>query len=90
MALQRDHYLCTACLKKHRFTKATEVHHIQPLEEFPDLALELDNLTSLCWSCHEETKDHGRRATEVPRGVRVIKIGCDSAIDEEPEGTAEA
>ena len=74
MALQRDHYLCTACLKKHRFTKATEVHHIKPLEDFPELALDLDNLTSLCWQCHEETKDHGRRVTTVPSGVRVIKI----------------
>lgn len=73
-ALQRDHYLCQACLKNNRFTKATEVHHIKELEDHPELALDLDNLQSLCWDCHEKTKDHRRCSVEIPKGVKVIKI----------------
>lgn len=90
VALQRDHYLCQACLKKHRFTKATEVHHIKPLEDFPELGLDLDNLMSLCWQCHEETKDHGRHVSTVPSGVRVIKIASDDGLNPEPDGTGVA
>lgn len=81
MALQRDHYLCQACLKEHRFTKATEVHHVRPIEEFPSLALELSNLQSLCWDCHEQTKPRGRRGSPVPERVKIIKITDDSDLD---------
>ena len=73
-ALERDHYLCQNCLRNHRITAATEVHHLMPVEDHPDLALVLDNLESLCWDCHEQTKDHGKRVVQAPAGVRVIKI----------------
>lgn len=69
-ALERDHYLCQACLRP----KATEVHHIKPLEEFPELGLTLSNLESLCWPCHEATKIRGKREIPTPAGVRIIKI----------------
>ncbi len=70
MALQRDHYLCQECLKAGRMTMATEVHHVRPLEDYPDLALDLDNLESLCRRCHERTKH--RKPTPHPQ-VRIIK-----------------
>ncbi len=73
LALQRDHYLCQECLRQGRLTKATEVHHRKSVEDFPELALSLDNLESLCWDCHEKTKARGKRAA--PSGVRVIRIG---------------
>ena len=72
IALQRDHYLCQHCLQQKRFTPATDVHHIKPLEDFPELGLDLDNLTSLCWRCHEQTKH--RRPDADYGGVRVIRI----------------
>ena len=71
VALQRDHYLCQACLKKKVIRKATEVHHVLPLEEFPDRALDLDNLQSLCFDCHEATRV--RRHVNVPPGVRILR-----------------
>ena len=71
MVLQRDHYLCQHCLAKGIITQATEVHHIKPLEDYPKLALSLENLISLCWNCHEQTKKKQQRP--VPKGVRVIK-----------------
>lgn len=71
-ALDRDHHLCQLRLSKKCTRFATEVHHIKPIDEFPELALDLDNLTSACWWCHEETKPRGCRS--IPSGVRVIRI----------------
>lgn len=75
-ALERDHYLCQECLRHKRFTRATEVHHKKPAEEYPELALTLSNLESLCWNCHEQTKHRAGSdtGTKVSSGVRVIKI----------------
>lgn len=80
--LERDHYLCQNCLRNRRITAATEVHHIQPLEEHPELALVAENLESLCWKCHEETKHHGKRSAVIPHGVKVVKItdGSDDVL----------
>lgn len=73
-ALERDHYLCQECLRRRRVTPATEVHHIKPLEKFPELGLTLSNLESLCWPCHEATKHLGKHEALAPEGVRVIKM----------------
>ncbi len=70
LALQRDHYLCQ--LRLRGCTRlATEVHHIKPVDQAPELALSLDNLTSVCWRCHEQTKQRGQKKKLPP--VRVIK-----------------
>ncbi len=71
-ALQRDHYLCQLRLSKKCTGIATEVHHIEPIDERPDLALELSNLASACWQCHELTKRRGK-GKQTAR-VRVISI----------------
>ena len=52
VALARDNHLCQNCLKRGRLRAAALVHHIAPLDERPDLGLELDNLLSLCMRCH--------------------------------------
>lgn len=49
MQLQRQQ-LCELCLREHRYTKATLVHHILPLREGGTSAP--DNLMSLCGPCH--------------------------------------
>lgn len=79
-ALERDHYLCQYCLKKHKVRAATEVHHIKELEDYPELALELGNLVSLCWHCHEDTK-HRKASKPLPTGVRVIKVSDGSDLE---------
>ena len=71
LALQRDRSLCQKCLKNKRIKRATEVHHVVPVESSPELALELANLESLCRDCHEATK--ARRPVRV-YPARVIKI----------------
>lgn len=65
LALVRDSYMCQKCLRNKRVTKANVVHHIKELRDYPNLALELDNLESLCHSCHnKEHPEKGSRKTE--------------------------
>lgn len=71
VVLQRDSYICQHCKAQGKLTPATEVHHIKELEDFPDVALEVTNLISLCWRCHELTKQ--RKSKVFPEGVRIIK-----------------
>lgn len=62
-ALSRDRYICQYYLGEFeqyghkadtvRLVKATTVHHIKPLKEYPELCLDLDNLVSLSHEAHE-------------------------------------
>lgn len=76
--LKRDHYECQSCRQRitkaneegrqlHGWemylNKATCVHHIKELEDHPELALDDDNLVSLCDRCHNEK--HGRTANKL-------------------------
>lgn len=70
-ALQRDHFLCQLRLSDDCTRIATEVHHIKALEEYPELALDINNLASACWNCHELTKGRKGKALSLP--VRIIK-----------------
>lgn len=67
-ALMRDGGMCQACMERLRAgtgfrpRRATMVHHVIPISERPDLALELDNLRSLCAACHAaEHPEKGER-----------------------------
>lgn len=71
LALQRDHGLCRLRLGPDCTRYATEVHHIKPVEDYPELALDLDNLISVCHSCHEKTKRRKGRATPPARVIRM-------------------
>lgn len=78
LALQRDRYLCQHCLAKRVITVATEVHHKKELEEYPELALDLSNLVSLCWRCHEATKHKPKKRKDVPARVIDVHPPCPS------------
>ena len=46
--------LCEECLK-HGIEKPLElVHHVLPIETYPELRLVMENLMSLCRNCHDE------------------------------------
>ena len=64
--LRRDGYLCQECRKYGRMTQATTVHHIQHVEDHPELAYNDDNLVSLCEKCHN--KMHPEKGTKGLRG----------------------
>ena len=72
LALHRDNYQCQDCKEAGRFTAATEVHHVIPLEDRPDLGLEVSNLRSLCHACHDKTKLKEQQRKEYK--MRVIQI----------------
>lgn len=54
-ALHRDHYECQECQRQGRVSKGQNVHHIKELRDYPELALELENLETLCIRCHNDT-----------------------------------
>ena len=77
--LERDNYECQEC-KRNGFVTvdrneysqrakrkkiALVVDHIKELEDYPELALDDDNLETLCVNCHN--KKHGRYFTFKPR-----------------------
>lgn len=81
LVLQRDQGMCRDCMREMELgygmkpRRATLVHHIQPLREHPELALDPDNLISLCPRHHEEKHAERRereKQVEEPK-MRVIK-----------------
>ena len=68
---KRDHYFCRICLSQGEMTYSDlEVHHIQSLEERPELALEDDNLITLCGYHHERAEHDGIPKGELERLAR--------------------
>jgi hypothetical protein len=39
---------------------ATDIHHVKPLREFPELKYELGNLRPLCHRCHSGLTAQGQ------------------------------
>lgn len=85
--LIRDHGMCVDCME--RFTAgygvkpapAVMVHHVIPYEERPDLALDMNNLVSLCAECHARRHPEKGGSRADPRDtdrektkIRIIKV----------------
>lgn len=70
--LQRDNYECQSCKKEGGFSPATCVHHIKHLKDRPDLALDDNNLISLCDACHN--KEHPEKFIEPPKNLLAEKF----------------
>lgn len=87
-ALERDCYLCQECLRQMRAGRvlrprhATMVHHIKPRSAYPELALSLDNLESLCNICHERMTPERRGGKKEEKCARrIIVIGNEVGKD---------
>ena len=79
---QRDRGLCVDCLAKGIVTPAEEVHHIIELTQEniwdEDIALNPDNLVSLCRECHRARHGAREKRYEVDEFGRVrIPPGSD-------------
>ena len=48
------HPLCQACLERGRVNGATEIHHLSPLLDYPELKYAPTNLVACCHSCHSK------------------------------------
>ena len=67
--LRRDNYKCQECWKYGRMTPAVYVHHIQHLEDRPDLAFTDSNLESVCLACHNKLHpEKGTKSLQAQRG----------------------
>ena len=44
--------MCERCIRDNRLVEATVVHHKVEIDADPSLRLDIDNLESLCASCH--------------------------------------
>lgn len=72
--LTKDKYECQKCKVKGMYSRATCVHHVKHLEEYPELALEdfyteehgrqQRQLISLCDACHKE--EHKEQHSSIP------------------------
>lgn len=60
-ALDRDNDECQSCKKKGGYSKANTVHHVKHLRDYPTLALDINNLLSLCYECHAEEHPEKKR-----------------------------
>ena len=77
--LKEDKYECQICKSRGVYSLATHVHHINHLDDRPDLALVKTmpdgsrNLISLCWDCHEEQHPERMRQNRKNNPVTVEK-----------------
>jgi 5-methylcytosine-specific restriction protein A len=69
--IERDNYECQECKRQgkvfintHEMNKSGKrkkisliVHHLKELEEHPELALDIDNLETVCVNCHNKIHD---------------------------------
>lgn len=83
IVLERDNFLCQKCLKNNRVTPADMVHHIIELLDDWDKALDINNLESLCNSCHN--KEHPDRGNRKPKKeekskIKVVKVKANKEI----------
>ena len=58
--LKENKYQCRLCKQNGKYTRANHVHHVKYLREYPELALDENNLMPVCKDCHE-TKCHPER-----------------------------
>jgi 5-methylcytosine-specific restriction protein A len=64
-ALLRDNGLCMHCYRDKRIVMADMVHHVVAVKDDWSKRLEIDNLISLCNSCHNKIHKH------TPRGLKI-------------------
>lgn len=74
--LRRDKYVCQYYKRYGKMVPATMVHHIFPVEEYPEYAFELWNLISLSNKAHEIMHDkiHDKLSEEGLRLQRRVAL----------------
>lgn len=57
--------LCEHCLKEDKLVQAIDVDHIVDIKDNPYLALDINNLQSLCKSCHSKKTMETNNPSEI-------------------------
>lgn len=75
--LERDHFECQWCKSEGKVTteldSVLEVDHIKELEYYPEKALELENLRTLCKVCHNKRHKRFQFRTIAKRGPKQFR-----------------
>ncbi|MDR6883125.1 HNH endonuclease signature motif containing protein [Bacillus sp. 3255] len=79
-ALTRDNYLCRRCFSKKKLVPADMVHHIIPLRDDREKGLDLDNLESLCNSCHNTVHGVKEKTKVKTRVARIIQSNANREL----------
>lgn len=75
LALKRDNYLCQDCLENKQIKRAEMVHHIVEITDDFTKALVLENLRSLCNSCHNKHHDRvNNRIKKMKNKISVVQV----------------
>lgn len=61
----RDNHECQMCAKQGRYGPPEAVHHIKHLKKHPELAMDPDNLITLCKTCHNLVHPEKRQGFKV-------------------------
>ncbi len=68
-----QHPLCEECLLYNILTPVDICDHVKEIQDHPELTWDLDNLRSLCHSCHNnKTADEVRKRNEVDNTYATI------------------
>ena len=86
----RDSYLrskgglCERCYKRGQVVPAQIVHHKKHLDantvNDPELALNMENLEALCWSCHEQEHQRWHKHKKPPKRYTIDAYGKVTAV----------
>lgn len=72
IARRRDNNECQYCKERGKYKPCRSVHHIQEVKGYPEKALTLSNLVSLCEECHNKT--HGKSRHIIKQGEKKKKF----------------
>ncbi|MFS1512526.1 HNH endonuclease [Chengkuizengella sp. SCS-71B] len=61
-------------MKQNKITLADILHHLEHLEDNPDKALHMDNLLSVCSSCHNKGHPEKGKKDQRKKKARRIKV----------------
>lgn len=78
-ALKRDRYRCVLCGGDLRKLGSSRVDHIKPRRQWPELALVLANLRSLCAACDNRQSREKLEHRHGPLRERVDESGMTAA-----------
>jgi len=64
--LHRAGYLCEDCARYGKRVPATVAHHVKHLDEYPELAYDVNNGRALCEACHNKEHPEKAKANRYP------------------------
>lgn len=81
--LRRDKYMCQYSKRYGKLVPATMVHHIFPVEDYPQYAFEPWNLISLCDKAHDKMHDrnHDKLSAEGAALMRRVATAHGIEVD---------